>query len=84
MINWNTKENAIRESGVGYTILRASWFMETLHLFVRGDRALSSGKQASPVHWITAADYAEMVSKAYKIEASENKTLFEYTNNNVA
>ena len=71
-------ENAIRESGVGYTIFRASWFMETLNLFVRGNRALKFGKQPSPVHWIAAADYAEMVSKAYKITASENKTLYVY------
>ena len=28
-------ENAIRESGVGYTIFRASWFMETLNVCTR-------------------------------------------------
>ena len=71
-------ENTIRDSGVGYTIFRASWFMESLNLFVRGKRILKFGKQKSPVHWIAAADFADMVSKSYRTSAAENKTLYIY------
>jgi uncharacterized protein YbjT (DUF2867 family) len=71
-------ENAIRNSGIEYTIFRASWFMETLNLFVRGKRILKFGKQKSPVHWITAADFADMVSKSYRTSKAKNKILYVY------
>jgi len=71
-------ENAIRESGIEHTIFRASWFMETLHLFVRGSRVLKFGKQPAVVHWIAAADYADMVSRSYGLADARNRTLYVY------
>ena len=71
-------ERAIQDSGIAYTIFRASWFMESLNLFVKGNRILKIGKQKSPVHWIAAADFAEMVSKSFKTSAAKNKILFVY------
>lgn len=71
-------ENAIQDSGISYTIFRASWFMETLNLFVKDKRMLKFGKQKSPVHWIAAADFADMVSRSFRMSAAENKILYVY------
>jgi uncharacterized protein YbjT (DUF2867 family) len=71
-------EKAIIDSGIAYTIFRASWFMETLNLFVRGERMLKFGKQKSPVHWIAAADFADMVSKSFKSSAAKNRIFYVY------
>jgi uncharacterized protein YbjT (DUF2867 family) len=71
-------EAAIKNCGIPYTIFRASWFMESLPLFVRGNRASMIGKQPAPVHWVAATDYARMVSKAYQTPEAENKTFYVY------
>jgi uncharacterized protein YbjT (DUF2867 family) len=71
-------EEAIKNSGVPYTIFRPSWFMESLPLFVRNGRASIIGRQPAPAHWVAAADYARMVSNAYQTPAAENKTLYVY------
>lgn len=71
-------ESAIKDCGVPYTIFRASWFMESLPLFVRDGRASIIGKQPHPVHWAAAADYARMVSNAYQTPDAEDKTLYIY------
>jgi len=69
-------EQAIKVSGVPYTFFRATWFMETLPLFVQGKRASLIGKQAHPLHWIAASDYARMVSNSYRTPAVLNKALY--------
>lgn len=71
-------EAAIRDCGVSYTIFRPSWFLESLPWFVKGSRALLIGKQRASLHWLAAADYAAMVSRAYRIPSTENKTLYVY------
>lgn len=71
-------EQAIRDSGIGYTIFRASWFMETLDLFVRGKRIMKFGRQKSLLHWIAAEDFADMVSKSFSTSDAKNKTLYVY------
>jgi uncharacterized protein YbjT (DUF2867 family) len=58
-------EEAIRKSGLSYTIFRPSWFMESLPLFVRGKRIVLIGQQPHPWRWIAADDYAEMVLNAH-------------------
>ena len=68
-------EAAIRAAGVPYTIFQATFFMESLPRFVRGTRASILGSQPHPWHWVTAADYAGMVSKAYATPGAANKTL---------
>ncbi|MCX6066645.1 MAG: NAD(P)H-binding protein, partial [Chloroflexi bacterium] len=69
-------EAALKASGVPYTIFRASWFMESLPLFVQGKSMSLIGKQVHPLHWIAAEDYARMVSKSYQTEAALNKELY--------
>ena len=71
-------EEAIRTSGIPYTIFRASWFMESLPLFVQGKQALVIGKQPNPLHWVAAADYARMVSRSYQISTALGKAFYIY------
>jgi uncharacterized protein YbjT (DUF2867 family) len=69
-------EQALKNSGVSYTIFRASWFMESLPLFVQGKTILLIGNQSHPLHWVAAEDYARMVSQSYKNDESLNKELY--------
>lgn len=69
-------EQALKASGVPYTIFRASWFMESLPLFVQGKTISLIGKQIHPLHWIAAEDYARMVSQSYKSDQVLNKELY--------
>ena len=69
-------EAALKSSGVPYTIFRASWFMETLPMFVQGKSISLIGNQIHPLHWIAAEDYARMVSKSYQIDETLNKELY--------
>lgn len=69
-------EQALKASGVPYTIFRASWFMESLPLFVQGKTISLIGKQIHPLHWIAAEDYARMVSQSYKSDEVLNQELY--------
>lgn len=69
-------EAALRQSGVPFTIFRAASFMESLPRYVRGNRASYIGRQPHPWHWVAAADYACMVSKAYADPRAANKILY--------
>jgi uncharacterized protein YbjT (DUF2867 family) len=66
-------EQAIRESGVPYTILCPTWVMEVLPMFVNQGRAVVFGKQPYPYHWVAADDVARMASTAYLLEEAANK-----------
>ncbi len=69
-------EAALKSSGVPYTIFRASWFMESLPLFVQGKSMSLIGNQIHPLHWIAAEDYARMVSKSYQTDETLKKELY--------
>lgn len=69
-------EEAIRASGVPYTIFRANYFMETLRNFVRGKMLLQIGRHPHPYHWVSAADYAQMVARAFATPHVANKILY--------
>jgi uncharacterized protein YbjT (DUF2867 family) len=71
-------EQAIQKSGVPYTIFRATWFMESLPLFIQGKQAMLIGQQPHPLHWLAAQDYAQMVSRSYQTPAALNKILYIY------
>jgi len=58
-------EQAIIQGGLEYAIFRATWFMESLPLFVRDNQATVMGKQPHGIHWLAAEDYARMVAGAY-------------------
>lgn len=71
-------ENYVKNSGIKYTIFRSSWFMESLPLFVRGNKASVVGSNPNAYHWIAANDYAQMVSETYRANKAVNKTLYVY------
>ena len=74
-------ENAIKASGVSYTIFRCTMFMESLPKWVHpnGKNAYIVGKQHTLWHWVAASDYANMVARAYSnLKASANKTFYVY------
>ena len=67
-------EQEIIKSGLEYAIFRATWFMESLPLFVRDGKAIVMGKQPEKIHWIAAEDYARMVCRTYMMEEPIKKT----------
>ncbi len=69
-------EQALKSSGVPYTIFRASWFMESLPLFVQGKSMSLIGNQIHPLHWVAAVDYARSASKSYQTDETLNKELY--------
>ncbi|MBK8618241.1 MAG: NAD(P)H-binding protein [Anaerolineales bacterium] len=69
-------EAALKSSGVPYTIFRASWFMESLPLFIQGKSMSLIGNQIHPLHWIAVEDYARMVAKSYQTDETLNKELY--------
>jgi len=69
-------EQAIRESGVPYTIFCPTMFMELLPMFVVKGRASVMGKQPHPFHWVAAEDFARMVSAAFKLEEAASQRQF--------
>lgn len=69
-------EQAIRESGIPYTIFCPTWVMEILPMFVNQGRAAIFGKQPCPYHWVAAEDLARMVSTAYELADAGNKRLW--------
>ncbi|NWJ47554.1 MAG: NAD(P)H-binding protein [Chloroflexi bacterium] len=69
-------EAAITSSGLAYTIFKATFFIESLPRFVQGKRASVIGKQPSSWHWVSAVDYAEMVSKAYRSSEVAGKAIY--------
>lgn len=67
---------ALKASGVPYTIFRCTWFMESLPLFVQGKSISLIGNQVHPLHWVAAQDYARMVSKSYQTDETLNRELY--------
>jgi len=69
-------EQAIESSGVPYTILKPTYFMETLPLHVQGKVAVVLGKQPHRWHMVAARDYAGMVSSAHSGPSGANARQF--------
>ncbi|WP_371502447.1 NAD(P)H-binding protein [Kitasatospora sp. NBC_00374] len=68
-------EEAVRASGVPFTVFRPSWFMESLPSFVRGARATVPGRQQLPFRFLAADDFAGMVGAAHRTGAAAGRTL---------
>lgn len=80
-------EQIIRESGVPWTILRPSWFMEALPRFVHNNKAHVFGKFRYPWHWVAASDFGRVafaalnspnaVGKSFAVYGPQGYTLHE-------
>ena len=71
-------EQAIINSGLDYSVFRATWFMESLPLFIRSNQATVMGKQPHKLHWLAAEDYAKMVVNSYLLDEAVNKVFTVY------
>jgi uncharacterized protein YbjT (DUF2867 family) len=69
-------EEAIRRSGVPYTIFCPTWPMEQLPRFARGGQPLLVGDEPPSFHWFAAEDLGRMVAAAYQSPESAGKKLF--------
>ncbi len=69
-------EKALMGSGIPYTIMRPSWFFESLPLFIRGGRAAIVGEQPLKIGWLAVSDYARQVSTAFQKNEAANKCFY--------
>lgn len=58
-------EEAIRASGVPYTLFCPTWFYEMALNFIQGNRAIIIGNLKVAYHWLAADDFADRVAKSY-------------------
>lgn len=71
-------EQAIRHSGVPYTIFKPTFFMETLPLNVQGSRATVIAGHSRPLRYVAASDFAALVARAFRTDAAAGQELFVY------
>jgi uncharacterized protein YbjT (DUF2867 family) len=69
-------EQAIRHSGVPYTIFKPTYFMETLPRHIQGRLAIVLGRQPHPLHMVAAGDFARMVSRSFQTPKVANRIFF--------
>ncbi len=69
-------ERAVIASTVPYTIMRPSWFFESLPKFIQRGRASVLGEQPAKIGWLAAADYARQVSAAFQTDKAANKCFY--------
>ena len=69
-------ERAVIQSGVPYTIMRASCFFETLPGFIQMGKAIIVGEQPERLGWLAVSDYARQVSRAFQTEEAANKCFY--------
>lgn len=69
-------EEAIRASGIDYTIFRPGWFMEMLARFVRDGRVFVFGKPKRRWHFVAVQDLARMVVGSYRHPEAANKSFY--------
>lgn len=68
-------EEALAVSGLTYTVLKPTWFFESLPLFIRDNKAIYIGSGKTSFHLLAAADYARIASLCFQSNAAENKIL---------
>ncbi len=68
-------EKALQDSGLTYTILRPTWFNESLPLFLQKNKAIYIGTGRTSFHFLAAVDYARIVARCFQTDRANNKTL---------
>jgi len=69
-------EDAIRASGVPFTIFRPTYFMDNFPRHVRGNTATVMGAQKHPMHPVASEDLAAMVAKALVTPEAANQAFY--------
>jgi len=57
-------DEAVRESGLPYTIYRPTWFMESIAISAIGPLLLCLPGPTAPIRWLAAEDYGRQVAAA--------------------
>ena len=68
-------EKAVASSGVNFLIFRPTWFMESIPLFVKDNKAFFIGPKNMAFHFLGAEDYANIVARMYTDPKTWNRTL---------
>ena len=71
-------EALLKSSGIPYLVFMPSWFMETLPMFQQKNKLMHIGPSTQPIHWVSAADYAQQVISAYQDPNARNKRIVIY------
>ncbi len=66
-------QKALMQSGITYTILKPSWFFESLPLFRQGQKVVYVGSGKTEFHFLAASDYAKIVAQCFSDERTDNK-----------
>ncbi len=66
-------EQAIRSSGIAWTIFRPTNFVDTFEKYIRGRVAVLFGGFSGSCHWMNASDYARYVVQAYQNPVTDGK-----------
>jgi uncharacterized protein YbjT (DUF2867 family) len=69
-------EQAIRASGIDYTIFCPGWFMEMLRRFVRNGRVTLFGKPSRRWHFVSVHEFARMVVESYRRPEAVNRRFY--------
>jgi uncharacterized protein YbjT (DUF2867 family) len=69
-------EQAVRASGIGYTIFCPTWFMEMLSRFVRDGRVIVFDKPSRRWHFLSVQDFGRMVAASYRRPDAVNKRFY--------
>ena len=69
-------EEAIRTSGVPYTIFRPTYFMDTLPRHIQGRFAVVLGRQRQALRMVAATDFAAMVVRAWRVPQAAGCALY--------
>jgi hypothetical protein len=68
---------AIKSSGLTYTIFHASTFMENLdQLMKSGNRIMLAGESKMPMYFIAGEDFGKQVAWSFRLFPNENKEYF--------
>ncbi|MCK5125299.1 MAG: NAD(P)H-binding protein [candidate division Zixibacteria bacterium] len=62
-------------SGLTYTILKPSWFCESLPLFMKDSKAVYVGSGKTSFYFLAVTDYANIVSQCFMSDKADNKIL---------
>jgi len=71
-------EELLKNSGQPYLAFRPSWFLESLPLFIQKQKIMHIGPSTKPIHWIAAADYAQVVSNSISDAKTRNQSVTLY------
>jgi hypothetical protein len=70
-------ERLIRDNCSNWTILRPTWFMESIpQLLTVGPLSISFGKQKNPIWWLAGRDYAKTLVAAIRCKAISNQKIY--------